>query len=101
MISLEQDIRESTDSLDTILKRHNTNLHEIFHSYPKKVTVEGDEYEQFKEYYYNHLDLNAHDIQRMLKINSYKWMKFSQKAIEETGLERVRGRGGTKIRRSN
>lgn len=93
MISLEQDIRESDDDLDTILKRHNTNLYEIFNKEPKNKIVEKEHtYEQFKDFYYNRLDLRTSDVQRILGINTHKWMKYLKRAIKETGLKRQGGR---------
>ena len=100
MISLEEDIRTSDDDLDTILKRHNTNLYEIFHGTKKKpdYKVEGSEYEQFKEYYYNHLDMGTEDIKRVVGLNTHRYQEHLKRGIKETGLKRKgHGFGGTKL----
>lgn len=97
MSSLEQELRESNDSLDSILKKHNTNLTKLFGTEKHTPQEYDSEYERFKDYYYNHLDMDVLTIQRVLGLNPVRWSEYRSKAISETGLKRVGGVKGTYI----
>ena len=92
MLSLSEDLRESDDSLDTILKRHKTNLYnELREITPgvienKSVTCS---YETFKEYYLNHLELSADKIMEALNLTRYKYRLLTSKVMRETGHKRT------------
>lgn len=94
MLSLSEDLRESNDSLDTILKRHKTNLHDAFKGgaldiEKKKPKTSDCTYEEFKDCYYNRLDFSEKDIIKHFGISIYKYRKWVKQAIAETGYKRL------------
>lgn len=102
MISLAVDLRESSDSLDTILKRHGHNLKTAMGLKPAQnipytrdeiLQMDFDEkYVLFKEVYFKRLDLNAVDIIGMLNIQYDDYNLFITKIRRETGKKRYYNR---------
>lgn len=92
MSRLSDDLRESSDSLDTILKRHKTNLYECirpyeyhceYYTYPHHVEA----FEEFKKLWSDRLDLTLDDICEKLDITKgccQEWNKKLQKTMNTT-----------------
>lgn len=89
---MSEDLRESDDSLDTILKRHKTNLQIEFGGIASTITENKSvtcTYETFKEYYLNHLELSADKIIEALNLTRYKYRLLVSKVMRETGYTRT------------
>lgn len=107
MISLADDLRESTDSLDLVLKRHNHNLRTAMGEKPApRMEYTKDEiaqmsplekYDLFKRLYLKRLDLEVNEILDMLSIQSSLYMHYLNRIKSETGLRRYYNQGTKKV----
>lgn len=107
MMSLAEDLRESTDSLDLILKRHNHSLRTAMGEKPAmRVEYTKDEiarmsplekYDLFKKLYLKRLDLGVNEIRNMLNIQSRLYNHYLNRIRLETGLRRYYNQGSKKV----